>query len=51
MEIQSQLANILRHLADGVGTGGAVRAGVVGVPHVGGVGGDGGTACGGGDYT
>ena len=51
MEIQSQLANILRHLADGVGTGGAVRAGVVGVPDAGGVGGDGGTACGGGDYT
>ena len=51
LEIQSQLANIFRHLTDGVGTGGAVRAGVVGVPHVGGVGGDGGTACGGGDHT
>jgi len=48
LEIQSQLANIIRNLADGVGAGasagGAVGAGVVGVPDVGGVGGDGGTA-------
>ena len=55
LEIQSQLANVIRDLADGVGTGtstgGCVGAGVVWIPDVGRVGGDGGAACGGGDYT
>ena len=55
LEIQPQLAHILRHLDDGAGAGagagGAVGAGVAEIPDVGGVGGDGGTACGGGDYT
>ena len=55
LEIQPQLANVIRNLADGVGTGtstgGCIWAGVVWIPDVGGVGGDGGAACGGGDYT
>ena len=47
LEIQPQLANVIRNLADGVGTGtstgGSVGARIVGVPDVGRVGGDGGT--------
>ena len=45
LEIQPQLANIIRNLADGVGagssTGSSVRAGIVWVSDVGRVGGDG----------
>ena len=45
LEVQSELADIVRLLAEGVGTGGGagsrVAAGVARVPHVGGVGGDG----------
>ena len=46
LEVQPQLTDVVGHLAEGVcaggGTGGGVAAGVVGVPDVGGVGGDGG---------
>ena len=55
LEIQPQLTHIIRNLADGVGTspstGSGVGAGVVWVSDVGGVGGDGGAAGGGRDYT
>ena len=46
LEVQPQLTDVVGHLAEGVCaggcTGGGVAAGVVGVPDVGGVGGDGG---------
>ena len=52
LEVQPQLANIIRDLVDGEGAGGGragfVAAGVGGVPDVGRVGGDGGAAGGGG---
>ena len=55
LEIQPQLTHVITDLVDSVGacarTAGGVRAGVAGIPDVGGVGGDGGAACGGGDYT
>ena len=55
LEVQPQLTDVVRHLAEGVGaggsTGGGVAAGVVRVPDVGGVGGDGGATCGGVDDT
>ena len=55
LEVQPQLTDVIRHLAEGVGaggsTGGGVAAGVVRVPDVGGVGGDGGATCGGVDDT
>ena len=46
LEVQPQLTDVVRHLAEGVGAGGGagggVAAGVARVPDVGGVGGDGG---------
>ena len=46
LEVQPQLTDVIRHLAEGVGAGGGagggVAAGVSRVPDVGGVGGDGG---------
>ena len=50
LEVQPELADIVRLLAEGVGAGGGagggVAAGVARVPDVGGVGGDGGATCG-----
>ena len=55
LEVQSELADIVRLLAEGVGTGGGaggrVAAGVARVPHVGGVGGDGRATGGGVEHT
>ena len=55
LEVQPELADIVRLLAEGVGAGGGagggVAAGVARVPDVGGVGGDGGATCGGVDDT
>ena len=55
LEIQSQLTNIIRNLADGIGTSSSassgVGTGIVWVSDVGGVGGDGGTAGRGGNHT
>ena len=55
LEVQPQLTDVIRHLAEGVcaggSTGGGVAAGVVRVPDVGGVGGDGGTTGGAVDHT
>ena len=55
LEVQSELADIVRLLAEGVGAGGGaggrVAAGVARVPHVGGVGGDGRATGGGVDHT
>jgi len=55
LEIQSQLTNIIRNLADGIGASSSassgVGTGIVRVSDVGGVGGDGGTAGGGGNHT
>ena len=55
LEVQSELADVIRDLVEGVGagggTGGRVAAGVSRVPDVGGVGGDGGATGGGVDHT
>lgn len=45
VKVETQLADVIGHLVEGEGAGagggGGVGAGVVGVPHIGGVGGDG----------
>ena len=55
LEVKPQLADVIGHLVEGEGTGascgGGVGAGVVGVPDVCGVGGDGGAAGGSGNNT
>ena len=55
LEVEPELADVVRHLVDGEGAGGGaaglVAAGVGGVPDVGGVGGDRGATGGGGDDT
>ena len=55
LEVQPQLADVVGHLGEGVGTGGGtggrVAAGIARVPDVGGVGGDSAATGGGGDHT
>ena len=55
LEVEPELADVVRHLVDGEGAGGGaarlVAAGVGGVPDVGRVGGDGGATGGGGNDT
>ena len=55
LEVKPQLADVIGHLVEGEGTGascgGGVGAGVVGVPDVGGVGGEGAATGGGVDNT